>query len=528
MAAALPALLPVAGSLIGKLVGGKSKTQAAVPQDMAGTRQNQIGLMNYLLGFGGRPQGLMQPGQQAKPMTQWQMGGQQQGPQGAMQPNQPQGGLNFGGGTPNIGPGQQSGGQSGGLQQYQGGMQNAGFGQSMTGGQTPQQGPGGGLLDDRLQSYFGNLGVNQSGLQNQATTGISRYLNQQSPEQRALESAYPFLQGATGNQQGTLGGFYNQNLQNPQAGGAGGDVESSLQQFMQTGGFGGQGGQGGLSDQLQAAIGNLLAGGGASATQGQIAGSSALQKLANSNPGQGVVDALNPLFSRHLAEANQEGGRFGSANAIMRSRAVDDYNLLAQQALQQGVTQQIQAASQLGQGGGSANGAGAQMGAINAAMQLLSQQAGNKLGAANQLGGFRQQGFGNQLQNANQFGNLGLGALGLQGQLAGQQGQNEFQRLLGGFGAGTEISGQNDLETQRRLNLIQGLMGGAQGAAFNVPITQTPSGAQQGASMGGGLAQLLMQSGLFGGGQGGQSAGAQNGGGFDWSQWLNQQGNARG
>jgi hypothetical protein len=127
-----------------------------------------------------------------------------------------------------------------------------------------------------------------------------------------------------------------------------------------------------------------------------------------------------------------------------------------------------------------------------------------------------------------------LSGIGVQGNLAGQAGMNDWQRLMGGFGAGTTMAQQGDVETQRRLNLIQSLMGGAMGASINVPGQTTPSGAQQGANFGGGLAQLLMQSGMFGGqgggGQGGWSEvpGQAQGGGDPFAQWLNQMGNARG
>jgi hypothetical protein len=40
-------------------------------------------------------------------------------------------------------------------------------------------------------------------------------------------------------------------------------------------------------------------------------------------------DAFRPDFERSLAQANQTGGRFGSANALMRSTALNDYNSAA-------------------------------------------------------------------------------------------------------------------------------------------------------------------------------------------------------
>ena len=141
--------------------------KAAIPQDLAGMRQQQIGLLQQLLGF-------------------------------------PQGG----------------GGAMGGL------------GPSGKGGNDPLA---------RLQQFFGTLGSPQTDLQRQTGTGISQYLNQPAPEQRALDVAMPGLQ-------------------------------------------------------------EILSGGG-------------------------------PQFERDLALANQQGGRFGSANAILRGEALKNlYNQRGQAA----------------------------------------------------------------------------------------------------------------------------------------------------------------------------------------------------
>lgn len=106
-----------------------------------------------------------------------------------------------------------------------------------------------------------------------------------------------------------------------------------------------------------------------------------LQNLLANNPGQGMLDALKPSFDRNLAQANQQGGRFASGNAILRSRAVDDYNLLGAQALQQGHSQQLQGVDALRLLSGQAGqnpfsrimGAG-QMGASDAAQADLGTQ----------------------------------------------------------------------------------------------------------------------------------------------------------
>lgn len=189
-----------------------------------------------------------------------------------------------------------------------------------------------------LESYFGGLGSQPTALQRQATGGISQYLNQPAPEQRALETSLPALQG-----------------------------------------------------------------------------------ILNGRPGQGIMDALQPHFDRNLASANQQGGRFGSANAILRSRAVEDYNLLGARAAETGINQQMQAA------------------------QVLSL-------------------------------------------LANSAGQNPFARLVQGANVGAGDAQQADLETQRRLQLMSMLMGGAQGVAFNNPWVQTR---QASGGLGGLLGGLL-------------------------------------
>lgn len=50
-----PVVASVAGGLANKLFGGHGKTEAQLPQDMQGMRQNNISLLNYLTGFGPAP-----------------------------------------------------------------------------------------------------------------------------------------------------------------------------------------------------------------------------------------------------------------------------------------------------------------------------------------------------------------------------------------------------------------------------------------------------------------------------------------
>jgi hypothetical protein len=123
---------------------------------------------------------------------------------------------------------------------------------------------GGGSGGAGLEQMFGQLGNPATPLQRQSTAGISQFLNQPAPEQRALDMSIP-----------------------------------------------------------------------------------ALQAILGGKPGQGIMDALQPKFQQNLAMADQQGGRFGSANAILRSQAVNDYNLLGAQAAQQGQQTQLQAADAL-------------------------------------------------------------------------------------------------------------------------------------------------------------------------------------
>lgn len=190
--------------------------QAAVPQDLQGLRGQNIQLIQQLLGF---------------PTTGAPTGGGAQGT-----------GRTFGNlfGSP-------------ALRQLQGTAGAAG---------TPgTAGPlGGGDPLARLQQFFGALSPFSGTDAQRGSTGVSQYLNQPSPEQRALDVAMPGLQ-------------------------------------------------------------EILSGGG-------------------------------PQFERDLSLANQQGGRFGSANAILRGEATRNlYNQRGQAAQTLGLLAQ-------GAGGGQARLAG--------------------------------------------------------------------------------------------------------------------------------------------------------------------------
>src|SRR5688500_14736338 len=53
-----------------------------------------------------------------------------------------------------------------------------------------------------LEGMFGQLGNPSTALQRQSTAGISQFLNQQAPEQRALEASMPMLQSIMGSAPG--------------------------------------------------------------------------------------------------------------------------------------------------------------------------------------------------------------------------------------------------------------------------------------------------------------------------------------
>ena len=238
------ALASAGGAAVGGLLGGSGGAKAVVPPDLRGPRAQQLALLNYLL-FGGSQGG--QPGGGA---VRGGVGGA--GQRGAVFGP---GGIGYTGGA--APGGLPSGGMS------PGGGFGSGYGQPM--GDAFNFGGSGADATNRLESFFGKLGVAPTALQRQTGDAIGQFLKMPAPEQRAMDISLP-----------------------------------------------------------------------------------ALQNILNGKPGQGVIDALQPSFDRNLASANAQGPRFGSANAILRSRAVDDFNLLGAQAAQQGQTQQMNAAQTLG------------------------------------------------------------------------------------------------------------------------------------------------------------------------------------
>ena len=134
----------------------------------------------------------------------------------------------------------------------------------------------------------------------------------------------------------------------PTPGGSGlpqfGDPTSRLESF-----FGGLGvPQSDLQRNAGNAIGEFLK------TNPEAKAYDFLNNALTTNPGEQVAGSLLPQFERNLSAAQATGPRFGTANAIAKTRAVDDYNLLSAQARMQGVNQQLQASQILNQLGDSA------------------------------------------------------------------------------------------------------------------------------------------------------------------------------
>lgn len=626
--------IKLGSGILGKLIGGKPKTEAAVPEDLKGMRAQQIGLLNFLLGMGPDPRmtaGANDPKRQElarlagqkgllgkaatkalgafntqNPTTPQMMPGMSVY-QPPVQPNQPMfrpgvaggplvrmmagGGMVEGPGGPTDdmvpallsngegvlntaaveemgGPeiihllnmlGMLKGGQFQGMSPYGDKSKPLGPQPMNTGGiagqkntqpilpgmgpmpgvpdtpavmpqapgmvnymapQTPtapapninmantgQPAPGGAgqamTPQQRLESFFGPLGINQSNLQQAATAGWMGQLTNVSPEQRAAEITLPQLQ------QNLSGSPVTQDATNRMMGintGAGADVEGRLGQIGQrpiTGSSGmdavlqqlGMGGQGGIN------------------FNGSGLGIPELQRLAGQNPGEGVMAALNPVFQRNLAAANQQGGRFGTANAVLRSRAVDDFNLQSANALQRGVDQQIAAAQGLGSVGNAQDDLrlrgllGGQQGQLEALRLGITGAQGlddSALRALGTLGGFRQQGAqleGNILGNAGQLG-IAQGQLGNQtsdliAQILGRQGQAGRETLTGAFNAGAANTGMENVGQQRTIDLLLQQLGVSQGATLGGPATQTPGLGQDVAQMGSELGNLYYQNAMM-------------------------------
>jgi hypothetical protein len=554
------AAAPVVGGLVGKAVGGggPSNAQPALPKDLQGQRANNIGLLNYLLGFNQQnapwnPQQQQRPASQGGPMqrglptatapgqnmTPWDA--VNRGMPGASGGMSPWGGVNagmggmaslFGGGgmpqssygQPNVGAGMPVSRTMGGGTPATAGAPTSRFGGPQMNSQSQPQND----MLSRMESYFGPLGTPTTALQQQSLGGISQFLNS-NPYGRSND----FL-----NQVGGGSGYNeaNQAYRNIGDTNYGGAASSAFGQagdmFKGVGGANYFGGAQNAFNQL--AKGNYF--GGAEGVFNRLEGynpfgaaQSSMEGILKTNPGMQGMDALRPLLDRNLAAANQQGGRFGSANAILRSRAVDDNNMLAAQMYQKGVDQQIGAAGQYGQMGNSligARGAAGQglLGVGQGRMQQQTNAAQGQLGVGQ---GRLSQGLGaaNGMLGVGQ-GQLGVGQLGLSadmgsaGGLAGlaqalqgdrlaaagglASNQNSlFGNMTGAYGVGTAQANQEAQRQQQALQILLGQLGVSQGATLGTDNVVSPTGAQQGAQFGSQFAQLIPLLMAQGGGGGG-------------------------
>lgn len=184
-------------------------------------------------------------------------------------------------------------------------------------------------------------------------------------------------------------------------------------------------GQSALQRQLGNTYSQLLGPQGNPLGQGGPGFQSAMQNLtqiAGQGSPQNLLNAYQPIFQRNLAQIQGSGPRFSSGNALASTQALNDYNLFAQQTLQNAQSQRIQAALGAGNLG---LGAGAQQNQLlGEAGGFATAQAGQQqalmqqlLGALFQGGGIgtpavlnQQPGFGQQLLGA--LGSIGGLALG--------------------------------------------------------------------------------------------------------------------
>lgn len=510
------AAIDAGSNFLGGILGGsKTPEVPRTPYDQRPQRRNIIGLQNYLLGFspgftpydrqvpggtwGGQlgspyqqpqqPQQQLPPymggpiqqrpgggltgglgqlaGQQGQYQSPWQMAQQQQmsqpmpanaggaqqfggqmmnatggsgGPTGISNTGQ----ISYGNGT--TGQAGQVGmpGQSPGAVPFNGPMMNAqgGLGGATYGQNQLAQGPANNDMLGRMESYFGPLGTPTTALQQQSMNGISQFLN---------SNPYGQSNGLYGN--AASGQNYNE-ANNAFRGVQNANYFGGAQNaFGQAGNAFGQVGDANYFNKAEDMFSNLGNYNPFGAAQ------SSMEGILGKNPGMQGMDALAPLLERNLAAANQQGGRFGSANAILRSRAVDDNNMLAAQMYQKGVDQQIGAAGQYGQMGSALLGArgqagqgmlgvgqgrlqqglGAAQGQLGVGQGMLGVGQGRLdqgLGAANGLGGLAQALSNNQLgaaqgmaNNQNMFMGNQVAGYGVGQQQAQQEAERQQQAL---------------------------------------------------------------------------------------------------
>jgi hypothetical protein len=464
--------LPFVGAgmdLLGGLFGGGEPQVPRTPYDQRPQRRNLLGLQNYLLGFSPS----FTPYDRNTPGGTWggQLGGSQHLPAymgGAMQRGTPTSRFN----------GPQMNSQAGG-----------GYGMQPGGGFSSQLGQGGASnpMLGRMESYFGPLGTPTTALQQQSLGGISQFLNSNPYGQS--NNALGQVMGGQGYNEANQAfrDFGNQNYfggaqnQFGKAGSAFGDVANANYFGGAQAGFN-ELANGNYFGNAEGAFNRLEGFNPFGAAQGSM------EQILKTNPGLQGMEALQPLLQRNLAAANQEGGRFGSANAILRSRAVDDNNMLAAQMYQRGVDQQIGAAGQYGQMGNSLIGArtaagqgllgvgqGRMQQQTNAAQGMLGVGEGRlsqglgaaqgQLGVGNGLLGIGQGRMQQGLGSAQGLGDLAMALQGDRVSAAGQMGTNAnnyFNNLSGSYDVGSQQAQQEAERQQQALAILLSQLGVAE------------------------------------------------------------------
>lgn len=375
----------------------------------------------------------------------------------------------------------------------------------------------GGLLDETLVNsggfdYNPNIGttttdidpnMGQFSASNQPAGGAIGQTLAFNPELDAFNSLKQALSGGWGqqaNQAYNLGAGFTGNLlgSDPTAADTGnlrslaniGLTPQGGEQINRLSGLGGTGIDTSGLQQLGSGTASILGGNNIESLTG-LGGNALSPQLVQSlmgsatgaNPGQGVVDAMQPVFQQNLTNAfgqlrSSAPSIFNSAQQLqgtdLSRQALNDFNLMAAQALQTGVGQQQNAASILSQLLGQER--SLQQGALGTALQgqLSQSQLGQSdlerrasaLGQAGQLQGtglgLQQNALASALQGllsqsqlgqsdlerraaaSSQAGQLGLGGLGQQisglgtfagmGQAAGQGDISALQTLLSGAG----------------------------------------------------------------------------------------------
>lgn len=390
-----PLIATIGGGLANKLFGGHGQTTAQLPHDMQGMRQNQISLLNYLTGFGPAPVNyapMAQGGGRFSPVAgntgqappppnnpaalgQWiQQFGSPRAWQQAQQPHLAGGGMIHGPGGPQSDqvPIMASNGEGilnaaavhalGGpdavhainqlgimhlLMQGQGGQQGAG----MPSGGAPDQGMPhmalGGMVPPTNPAAAGRW--------------YQQYYAQNPPAAQRAGGTGPTMDPGRVATPPTA----------PQAASApqGASNTPGVQSFTPP--------KSDVQNRFESVYGQL----GTPVTELQKQATGGLQQYLASDPLKQAQSSLNqilddpggafrPDYERALAQAKQTGGRFGSANALLDSQALSNYNA---QALQQAI-----AAAQA-QGGLSGQQVNNYMGGYNMGQQLAGQlNSGNQ------------------------------------------------------------------------------------------------------------------------------------------------------